>query len=367
MEVATDTSVVSWRRGVDFAARAFASRGIPEPDARRAGEALVDADLHGTPTHGLKNLRGYVTALTEGRSNPHANVRDVGGARAARVMDGDNGIGHVVGHYGMDLAIDLAARYGVGEVFVRNSNHYGTSGYWARLALKHNMIGYAFSNASANMAPWGAKQKLVGNNPPAWAVPSRVAKPGEDPRPGELDPLFLDIALSVVAGNRLDIYRRRGEDLPPGLALDADGNPTVSAIARANGGSYMPMAEYKGSGMAMVMSSIASFLSNGQFDRAREDGQHGASVPGSVCHWFAAYDVKQFADLETFTAAVRGVQERIRTAAPRPGFERVYAPGDIENERARAWSRDGMPVENTFFDDLRWVAETCQITFDLLD
>ena len=97
------------------------------------------------------------------------------------------------------------------------------------------------------------------------------------------------------------------------------------------------------------------------------------SGPGSgdpvtaVCHWFAAYDVKQFADLETFTSNVRSVQERIRAAAPRAGFERVYAPGDLENERARDWSRDGMPVENTFFDDLRWVAQTCQIRFDLLD
>ena len=367
MEVATNVTPVRWERGVDFARRAFEALGISGDDARKAAEALVDADLHGTATHGLKNLRRYVTELSDGRSNPHAQVREAGGPKAAKVIDGDNGIGHVVGHYGMERAIALAKEYGVGEVFVRNSNHYGASGYWARLPLRHNMIGFAFTNASASMAPWGARAKLVGNNPPAWAIPSRVVQPGEQLSPGELDPVFLDIALSVVAGNRLDIYRRRGDDLPPGWALDADGNPTVSAVARAQGGSYMPLAEYKGSGMAMVLSSIASFLSNGRFDLAREDGHHGNAVPGAVSHWFAAYDVSKFVDLETFTASVRGVQQRIRALEPRAGFERVYAPGDIENERARQWFNEGIPLENFVFDDLRWVADTCGIKYDVLD
>ena len=116
-------------------------------------------------------------------------------------MDADNALGHVAGHYGMNKAIELAKQYGVGSVFMRGSNHYGASGYWARLALRENMIGFAFSNAGANMAPWGAKKQMVGNNPPAWAVPSAVLEAGEKLLPGDTQPAFIDIALSVVAGN----------------------------------------------------------------------------------------------------------------------------------------------------------------------
>src|SRR5437879_12176121 len=130
-------------------------------------------------------------------------MRDVGGARAARIITADNGLGQVAGHGGMARAIELAREFGVGTTFVRDSNHYGASGYWARLPLRHNMIGFAFTTASARIAPWGGKEGLVGNNPPAWAVPTRVLEPGADLPAPEAESMFLDIALRVVAVNRL--------------------------------------------------------------------------------------------------------------------------------------------------------------------
>src|SRR5205823_8988110 len=154
-------------------------------------------------------------------------VRDVGGAQAARISGAANGWGHVAGHVGMGRAIELAGDYGVCTVFVRDSNHYGASGYWARLALRHNMVGFAFTTASARIAPWGGKEAVVGNNPPAWALPSRVVSNGSDLPADEAESMFLDMALSVVAGNRLDIYRRRNEAIPAGWALDRDAQPTT--------------------------------------------------------------------------------------------------------------------------------------------
>ncbi len=361
----TTLTSVAWAQAVDFAARAFEGAGVPRDDARKAADALVDADLHGVSTHGLKNLRNYVTALLEGRVNPRAQIRDVGGGAAARVLSGDNGLGHVVGHAGMGRAIELAREYGVGTVFVRDSNHYGASQYWARLALRHNMVGFAFTNAFASMAPWGGKENLVGNNPPAWAVPTRVVSPDEEFPPGETDPVFLDIALSVVAGNKLDIYRRRGDPIPLGWALDEDGQPTTDPAARAKGGSFVPIADYKGSGLAIVLSLVNSFLAGGPFDDQRTQGPNRTPIPGACCHWFAAYDVAQFADPEAFTAAVRGVQERVRRSPPRAGFERVYAPGEIENARARRYRAEGIPLESFVFDELRWVAEQTKVTYQL--
>jgi LDH2 family malate/lactate/ureidoglycolate dehydrogenase len=278
-------------------------------------------------------------------------MRDVGGAKAARIISADNGLGHVAGHVGMERAIELAREYGVGTVFVRDSNHYGASGYWARLPLRHNMIGFAFTTASARVAPWGGKAGFVGNNPPAWAVPSRVVSQGDGLSAAEADSLFLDIALSVVAGNRLDIYRRRGEPIPAGWALDREGEPTTDPRAANEGGTYAPLGDYKGSGMAIVLAAITSFLSGATFDDQR------AGNNGTTNHWFAAYDIAQFTDPERFASEVRGVRERAHSNPPRRGFERVLAPGDLENDNARRYSREGIPIEQFTLDELAWVAE----------
>lgn len=365
MEVVRAAATVPREWAVEFASQAYVAAGVPEADARKAGEAIVDADLHGTVTHGLKNLRNYVSGLLDGRINPRPNIREVGGPRAARVLDADNALGHVAGHAGMERAIELAREYGVGNAFVRNSNHYGASGYWARLALKHNMIGFGFTTATASIAPWGAREALVGNNPPAWALPTTVVPPGGDLSPADADSMFIDIALSVVAGNRLDIYRRRGEPLPtPGWALDKDGEPTTDPAARQNGGSYAPITEYKGSGLAIVLAAINNFLSGNPYDDQRTRPA-GGLMAGTTSHWFAAYDVAQFVDPASFAAEVRALRDRIHATTPRAGVERVYAPGDIENEKARKHLADGIPLEQFTIDELHWVAEHTGIPWNL--
>lgn len=349
MEKVRAAAIVSWAELVDFGTEAYVGAGVPAADARKAAEAIVDADLHGTVTHGLKNLRNYVQNILDGKINPRPTMRDVGGALAARVITADNGLGHVAGHVGMERAIELAKQYGVGTVFVRDSNHYGASGYWARLPLRHNMIGFSFTTASPSVAPWGGKVGQVGNNPPAWAVPSRLAN-GDLPA-AEADSLFIDIALSVVAGNRLDIYKRRGEPAPEGWALDGEGEPTTNADVRSINGTYAPLGNYKGSGMAIALSAITSFLAGAAFDDQR------AAPTGSTNHWFAAYDVAQFTDPEKFVSEVRGVRSRVQQNPPRRGVERVYAPGDIENDNARNYIQNGIPLEQFTLDELNWVAE----------
>jgi len=365
MEKVRAAATVSQAWAVDFATRAYVATGMDETSARKAAEAIVDADLHGTVTHGLKNLRNYVSGLLDGRINPRPQIREVGGPPAARVLDADNAQGHVGGHAGMERAIELARQYGVGTVFVRHSNHYGASGYWARLALRHNMIGFAFTTATASIAPWGAKEALVGNNPPAWALPSRVVPPDGDLPPAEADSLFIDIALSVVAGNRLDIFRRRNEPLPTtDWALDKDGQPTTDPAARQNGGSYAPLTQYKGSGLAIVLAAINNFLSGNVFDDQRTR-PGGGQVLGTTSHWFAAYDVAQFIDPATFTQEVQALRERIHATTPRADVERVYAPGDLENDNARAYTSGGIPIEQFTVDELHWIAEHTGIAWDL--
>ena len=264
----------------------------------------------------------------------------------------------------MRKAIELAKEYSVGSAFVRSSNHYGHSGYWSSMAVRHNMIGFAITNASAGIAPFGGKVGMIGNNPPSWAIPTRVVDPSKELPASEYQPVFLDMALSVVAANRLDIFRRRGEPLPEGWALDKDGEPTNDPVARANGGTITAVAGYKGAGMAVVMSMITSFLGGSPPDTNRL-GPDGKRIPGTTGHWFQAYDVAQFTDLETFTREARETRARLQASPPKAGVERVYAPGDMENAKAIEHQKNGIPLEQFTLDDLAWVAEHVGIKYDL--
>ncbi len=363
-EAVRAAAVVPWDRCVDFAVRAYEAAGMPADKARDAGTAIVDADLHGTVTHGLKNLRNYITEITSGRINAKPNIQVVGGPKSAAIIDADNAQGHVAAAFGMRKAIEIAKECSFGSAFVRSSNHYGHSGYWASMAVRHNMVGFAITNASAGIAPFGGKEGLIGNNPPSWAIPTRVVDPSVELPAAEYQPVFLDMALSVVAANRLDIYRRRNEPLPVGWALDKDGEPTTDAIARSNGGSITAVAGYKGAGMAVVLSMITSFLGGSPPDQNRLQPD-GKRIPGTTGHWFQAYDIEQFTDLETFTKDAREARERLEASPPKAGVERVYAPGTIENEKAVEHTANGIPLEQFTLDDLAWVAQHVGITYDL--
>jgi L-2-hydroxycarboxylate dehydrogenase (NAD+) len=366
VETVRVAAVVPWVRCVQFAARAFEACGVPPDQAQDAAEALVNADGTGTVTHGLKNLRGYVTELKEGRANPKPDIRVVGGSKAGVVMTGDNALGHVAAYAGMRKAIELAKEYGSGTVFMRESNHYGHSGFWASLAVRQNMIGFAVTNATAGIAPFGGKEPLIGNNPPSWAIPTKIVDPNVVLPDAEYQPVFLDMALSTVAGNRLDIYRRRGEPIPEGWALDQDGFPTTSATARHEGGTLTAIAGYKGAGFAIVMSMITSFLGGSPPDTDRIDPVTRKRKPAHTGHWFQAIDVGQVTDLEVFTRSAREARERIQASPPRVGVDRVYAPGDLENAKAAAYQAEGVPLEQFTIDDMSWVAEMLGIEFDLV-
>ncbi len=351
------TIAVPLERAVDFARRAFVAVGVPDPDALKAATALADADLHGISTHGLKNLSGYVRAVQAGRVNARPDIRVTGGAGALRQMSGGGGLGHVAAHYGMEQAIALAREHGVGCVFMRESNHYGASGYWARLAAAQGLAGFAVTNAGASLAPWGGTQPIAGNNPPAWALPAALAADGS-----VAEAVFLDMALSVVAGNRIDIYRRRGQPIPLGWVLDKDGQPSTDPQARQHGGSLVPIAEYKGFGLALMLSLFTSLLAGGPFDYdlGRTDVPHAGRS-----HWFMALDIAAVCPLETFTARVQEVVQRVRTSRPRAGVARLFAPGDIEQETARRQRETGIQYEPFVLSDLTALAAHLGVTYDL--
>ena len=301
----------------------------------------MDADLLGVSTHGIKNLAGYVRAVQRGAVKARPEVRVTGGGAAVKQMSGDGGLGHVVSHHGMEQAIALAREFGVGCVFMRESNHYGASGYWARLAVREQMAGFAMTNAWASIPPWAAPSRW-------WATTRRrgrcrrVSRAQARPTPpargrGGLPSVFLDMALSVVAGNRLDIHHRRGQPIPLGWALDKDGQPTTDARARQQGGTYAPIADYKGFGMALVLSLFITLLSDGtfDFDQTRSGRRARWTLPLVHGHRRGA----RLVPVERFTARAQEISApRTRLAPQGQGVEPAVRAG---RHRARAGGAPG--------------------------
>lgn len=231
-----------------FVGRAARHAGMPDDDVIRFVDGLVEADLRGHWSHGVVRVPPYVRALAAGVVNPMPRVEAVHQFGATALLDGDNGHGMVIGQIAADRAADLAHRHGVGVVAVRNSNHTGMLAVHVLRAARRDMIGYFTSNGPAIMAPHGGREPRLSNAPFAYAIPRRTG-----------EPIVLDMASSQVARGKVRMHADRGEPIPEGWAIDERGLPTTDAAA-AMRGSVVPMAGYKGYGIALVSEILASVL-----------------------------------------------------------------------------------------------------------
>src|SRR3954464_7425010 len=208
----------------------FKSMGCRPEHAATATTALLAADVRGIDSHGVARLSGYVRLWQAKRINATPNIQVVYETASTAVVDGDAGLGLVVAPYAMQIAIDKARNAGTGWVSVRNSNHFGIAGYHAMMALQHDMIGMAMTNASALVAPTFSVERMLGTNPIAVAIPA-----GEEP------PFVADLATTTAANGKLEILQRKGEDAPLGWVQDGAGEPTTDANILKKGGAMLPL------------------------------------------------------------------------------------------------------------------------------
>ncbi len=314
----------------------FVGHHVPEPDALIVADSLVEADLRGVSSHGVVRVPAYIAGLRSGAINPQPNVRIVVDLGPRATIDGDNGLGQVASHQAMQLAIARAREHGIGAVAVRGSRHCGAMAYWAIQALAAGCIGFATTNAGLNMAPTGGRDKIIGNNPLAIAVPTS--------RPW---PMVLDMATSVVAGGKLDVAAIRGQKIPLDWATDPDGRPTDDPrVARK--GLLLPVGGPKGYGLAVMLDVLAGVLSGGRFGG-------GLGLPGSS-HFFLALQVEGYMPLDEFRTRMDQLIDQIHESRRAPGIDRIYVPGEIEYETSRQRSRDGIPLEEPIVRDLERLA-----------
>jgi LDH2 family malate/lactate/ureidoglycolate dehydrogenase len=238
----------------------------------------------------------------------------------------------------MRLTLDRAASGGHGAVAVRNSSHCGAMAYFALQAVPERCIGFAATNAGINMMPTGGREKLVGNNPMAYAIPT-----------GREAPFVLDMATSVVAGGKLDVARIRGEPIPLGWALDKDGRPTTDPVA-ARQGALLPLGGPKGYGMAIVLDVLCGVLSAGRFGKGL--GMRGSS------HFFEAIQIEAFTPYDDFLARMGELVDQLHACPPAEGSAGVVLPGEPEHHLRTHRLREGLPLEPTLLEELDELARS---------
>jgi len=329
----------------DFAAGVFTAAGLSAEDAAISADCLVAADLRGTHSHGVIRLPFLVRRLAQGGANPAPQIRVLRDAPATALLDGDGGLGAVTAHRAMTLAMEKAARSGVGLVLARNSDFIGTCAYSAMLALEKDMIGLTWTNGAPGMAPWGGRRNAIGNNPLGIAVPA-----------GRCPPVVLDMAMSVSAGGKVRLAAKRGEQIPSGWILDQEGHDTQDPAALEAGGTLLPLG-HKGFGLAVIGEILAGVLGD-------------ASILGEIPPWFSAperrvgsghlhlaIDIAAFRSPDGFRQRVDQMAETLKGTPRREEAQEILLPGEraARSEAARILS--GVPIPPEIALDLRHLAE----------
>lgn len=343
---------VSARAIASFIEDALVKNGLPAAEAGKVAELMCEADLTGADAHGIFRLPQYVKRLRGGGINPRPTIRVERTAPATALVDGDNGMGHLVMARAAETAIELARASGVGWVGARRSNHAGAAGVYAALPLAHGMIGIYGVVASANHMPvWGGVESLLGTNPVAAAIPA-----------GEEAPIVLDIATSVVSYGTIKSHRLQGKPLPEGWMINTKDGQPLTDPARSGEGVLLPIGGYKGSGLALVLGLLAGPLNGAAFGRDVFDFNFNDTDACNTGHFMIALDVARFTPLDVFKAEMDRHLRDLRTSKPLPGFDAVRLPGQERRSRRADRLANGVPMPRELIGELDKFAGEMGIT-----
>jgi L-2-hydroxycarboxylate dehydrogenase (NAD+) len=328
----------------------LAAGGLPHKDAARCAELMAEADLTGADGHGVFRLPQYVRRLKAGGFNAHPDIRVTKSGPATALVDGDNGMGHLVMTRAANEAIAMARESGVAWVGVRRSNHAGPAGLYAEMPTAHGMIGIYAAVANANhMATWGGADLLLGTNPLAIGVPSGTG------------PLVLDMATSIVAYGTVKKYALRGLTMPEGWFVNAETAAPITDPARSGEGLLLPMGEYKGSGLALMLGLLGGVLNGAAFGRDVVDFNADDTSETNTGHFMVAIDIARFLPLATFTAEVDRHVRDLRQSKRLPGVDEIRLPGDRRAQCRDERLRDGVPIARVLLTQLDKLADELKV------
>ncbi len=321
---------------------ALQEAGLDQKDAGTVAEVLVTTDMWGTFSHGTNHLRNYIKKIRAGGIDPKAHPEIILQGQAWALIDGHAAMGMVSGCKGMELAIEKAKADGLGMTAVRNSNHFGAAGYYANMAINHDMIGVAMSNTDPNMVAPGGRKSIIGNNPLAYAAPA-----------GREYPVFLDIALSATASTKIFAAKAKGNTVPEGWITNGDGLPATDATHWPDIGSMLPVGGHKGYGLALLVEVLAGVMSGSGVTREVKGwlGPLIAEPPGTG-HTFIAIDVGKFMPIADFKRRMDEMIRDIKKSPKAKGSDRIWLPGEIEWERRKVALEDGIALPEIVLNSL---------------
>jgi LDH2 family malate/lactate/ureidoglycolate dehydrogenase len=324
-----------------FAQRILRAAGIPESDAETVAQLMVEADLRGSDTHGVIRLPLYVRRLKAGGVAPRPNIRIISEKPASALVDGDNGMGHLVMRFAAQTAIAKAKQCGVAWVGARMSNHAGPAALYAVMPLAHDMIGIYLAVGSNNhLPPWGARENLLGTNPIAIAIPAL-----EEP------PIVLDMAPTVAAFGKVRLKAQRGEKMPVGWMTDREGKPLTDP-KRADEGLLLPIGDYKGYGLSLIIGLLAGTLNAAAFGREVIDFVKEPGKKTNTGHAIVALAVDTFTPALEFKRQVDVAARTMRSAERLPGVDRIWLPGEQSHQKRHDRLRHGVPMPKSLRDSL---------------
>lgn len=346
----------------EFTHEVFVRMGCSLEHADKASEVLLSADLRGIDSHGVARLSGYVRLWEAGRINARPDIHIVHETPSTAVVDGDGGLGLIVAPFAMEIAIQKAEAVGTGWVSVKHSNHFGIAGYHAMMALEKDMIGMAMTNASPLVAPTFAKERMLGTNPIAVAIPA-----------GQQPAFVADFATTTAANGKLEILQRKDQQAPYGWIQDKDGASSTDPHELRKGGALLPLGgdrehgSHKGYCLGAIVDIFSAVLSGANYGPWAPPFVSFLPLPPDpvgqgLGHFFGAMRVDAFRPADEFKANMDKWIGRFRSAAPVEG-EQVLIPGDPERETEKERREQGIPLLEPVVKDLKEVANKFKLSF----
>ena len=346
-----------------FMVNVMVKAGIPDEDAKIVADVLLQADKLGFDSHGVNRLKTiYLDRIKQGILNPVTNYKIVKEGPTTAVIDGQNGMGHVISYNAMKLAIEKAKKYGMGMITVRNSSHYGFAGYYPLMAVRENMIGITGTNARPSVAPTFGVENMLGTNPMTFGIPS-----------DESFPFLLDCATSITQRGKVELYAREGKELQKGWVIDENGDSKTNssevlediiagkAALTPLGGVGEETGGYKGYGYATVVEILSAALQQGSFMKMLIGSKDGKKVPYPVGHFFIVIDINAFTDPEDFKKTTGDILRELRASKKMPGQTRIYTAGEKEHYTWLARKDKGVPFNNELLEEFRGLCNTYEL------
>lgn len=334
-----------------FCEAVLVKSGMRKGDSKIVAASLIQANLEGIDSHGISRLPIYLKRLTEGRINPVPNIQ-LKTSDSVLVVDGNNGLGHVVSYHALIKGMEMAKQSGIVAISIKNSNHFGAASYFCQLACEQDLICICFTNSPPGIAPWGGKEAFFGTNPIAFSFPT-----------GNDTPVIIDLSTSVVARGKIIIADQQGDTIPDGWAIDQEGQPTNNP-KDALKGSVLPMGGPKGSALALAVELLAGVLSGAAFGpyvkniyKEEEDDK------ANVGHFFILMDTRKFIDLETFFPSIQNLLKEMKRVSKVPGIKEIRYPGERRKREEQTRMKTGIQLAAHLEKELIEIGERFKVKF----